>query len=58
MEYVVIQHLRWNDQDKGWRIWGTTKPTTLHTAKTDPYFMSGLSALERMEMIKESMGKK
>jgi protein MBA1 len=58
IEYVVIQHLRWNNQDKGWRVWGTTNPTTLHAAQTDPYFMSGLSALERMEMIKDSMGKK
>lgn len=58
MEYIVIQHLRWNDQDKGWRVWGTTNPTTLHAAKNDPYFMPGLSAMERMEMIKDNMGQK
>lgn len=57
-EYIVIQNLRWNNKDHGWRVWGTTNPTTLEATQTDPYFMSGLSAMERMEMIKESMNKK
>jgi protein MBA1 len=55
LEYVVIQHLRWNNVDQGWRIWGTVSPTTLEITKTDPYFIPGLSALERLEMIKHSM---
>ncbi|KAI3228414.1 hypothetical protein DTO012A9_4615 [Penicillium roqueforti] len=58
IEHVVIQHLRWNNQDKGWRVWGNITPTTLHDAWTNPYFMPGLSALERLDMIKDSMGKK
>ncbi|CAG7958726.1 unnamed protein product [Penicillium salamii] len=57
-EYIVVQNLRWNDKDHGWRVWGTTNPTTLHATQTDPYFMPGLSAMERMEMIKDSMNKK
>ena len=27
-EYVVIQRLRIDGQDEGWKIWGTTKPST------------------------------
>ncbi|KAJ5336923.1 uncharacterized protein N7506_004945 [Penicillium brevicompactum] len=57
-EYIVIQNLRWNGKDHGWRVWGTTNPTTLHATQTDPYFMPGLSAMERMEMIKDSLNKK
>ena len=57
-EYIVIQNLRWNGKDHGWRVWGTTNPTTLHATQTDPYFMPGLSAMERMEMIKDSINNK
>lgn len=55
LEYVVIQNMRWNGQDKGWRVWGFISPTTLETARTDPYFMPKLSAMERLKMIQESM---
>ncbi|KAJ5780983.1 hypothetical protein N7457_006143 [Penicillium paradoxum] len=58
VEHFVIQHLRWNDQDKGWRLWGTTTPTSVHTAWNDPYFMPGLSTMERLDMIKNSVDKK
>ncbi|KOS42587.1 hypothetical protein ACN38_g6501 [Penicillium nordicum] len=58
VEHIVIQHLRWNDQDKGWRVWGHISPTSLYEAWNNPYFMPGLSALERLDMIKESMGQK
>ena len=27
-EYVVIQRMRIDGQDEGWKIWGTTKPST------------------------------
>ncbi|KAJ5555581.1 hypothetical protein N7535_008016 [Penicillium sp. DV-2018c] len=54
-EHFMLQHLRWNNQDKGWRIWGTVNPTTLEVAMNDPHFKPGLSALERIELIKESL---
>lgn len=57
IEHLVIQHLRWNNKDKGWRVWGTTTPTTLDIARNDPYFKPGLSTLERLDLIKNSMGK-
>jgi mitochondrial protein MBA1 len=28
-EYVVIQRMRIEEQDEGWKIWGTTKPSTM-----------------------------
>jgi protein MBA1 len=57
-EHFMLQHLRWNDQDKGWKIWGTVNPTTMEDAQNNPHFKPGLSALERIDMIKESMLKK
>jgi protein MBA1 len=27
-EYVVLQRMRIEEQDEGWKIWGTTKPST------------------------------
>ncbi|KAJ5124745.1 uncharacterized protein N7515_008570 [Penicillium bovifimosum] len=58
VEHVMLQHLRWNNQDKGWRIWGTVTPTMLEDAKNDPHFKPGLGTAERIEMIKESMMKR
>ncbi|KAJ5766515.1 uncharacterized protein N7511_004131 [Penicillium nucicola] len=55
VEYIVVQNLRWNGKDKGWTLWGHTSPTTLHTAMTNPYFAPGLSAMERIEQMKEKM---
>ncbi|KAJ5210398.1 hypothetical protein N7491_010205 [Penicillium cf. griseofulvum] len=57
VEHIVIQNMRWNNQDKGWRVWGHINPTTLHEAMTNPSFMPGLSAAERLEMMKDAMGK-
>ena len=58
VEHIVIQHLRWNDQDKGWRVWGYVSPTSLHEAYNNPKFAPGLSALERLQMVQDSMGQK
>ncbi|CAG8905355.1 unnamed protein product [Penicillium egyptiacum] len=58
VEHIVIQNLRWNDQDKGWRVWGYINPTSLHEAYHSPHFAPGLSALERLQMIQDSLGKK
>ncbi|KAJ5816791.1 hypothetical protein N7447_009024 [Penicillium robsamsonii] len=57
VEHIVIQNLRWNNQDQGWRVWGHINPTTLDEAWNNPYFKPGLSTLERLEMIKDSVGK-
>ncbi|KAJ5162355.1 hypothetical protein N7492_007747 [Penicillium capsulatum] len=56
LEHIVIQEIRWNDKSTGWRIWGTVKPTDLDTVYTDPYFAPGLSAMERMQAMKDAAG--
>lgn len=53
IEYIVVQNLRWNGNDKGWTLWGHASPTTLQKALEDPYFAPGLSAMERLEQMKE-----
>lgn len=57
-EYIVIQQIIWRGKDSGWRVWGHTKPTDIDRIYTDPYFQPGLSVVERIEAIRESMGKK
>lgn len=56
-EYLVIQQIIWNGKDSGWRVWGHTKPTDIDRVYSDPYFAPGLTALERIEAIK-NMGQK
>lgn len=56
-EYVVIQQIIWNGKDSGWRVWGHAKPTDVNTVYSDPYFAPGLTALERMEAIKNTGNK-
>lgn len=58
LEYVVIQNMRWNDQDKGWRIWGFISPTTLEATRTDPHFMPKLTAMERLRMIQDTIARR
>jgi protein MBA1 len=55
VEYIVVQNLRWNGKDNGWMLWGHVTPTTMQQVMEDPYFAPGLSAMERMEQIKEAM---
>ncbi|KAJ5377748.1 uncharacterized protein N7496_005157 [Penicillium cataractarum] len=52
VEYVVIQQLIWHGKYADWQIWGTTRETDMHTLNTDPAFAPGLSALERLEAMK------
>lgn len=58
LEYLVIQNMRWNDQDKGWRIWGFINPTTLEATRTDPHFMPKLTAMERLRMIQDTIARR
>ncbi|KAJ5692171.1 hypothetical protein N7462_001594 [Penicillium macrosclerotiorum] len=58
IEYVVIQKIFWRGQDADWRIWGHVKPTDMDVVNSDASFAPGLSAMERMEMMKESLGRK
>ncbi|KAJ5613561.1 hypothetical protein N7528_007215 [Penicillium herquei] len=55
-EYIVIQEIRWNGSSTGWRVWGYTKPIDVNTLNSDPYFAPGLSALERIDAMKRSVG--
>lgn len=52
VEYVVIQQLIWHGKHADWQIWGTTQATDMKTLNTDPAFAPGLTALERLEAIK------
>ena len=52
VEYVVIQQLIWHGKHSDWQIWGTTKATDMKTLNTDPAFAPGLSALDRLEAMK------
>ncbi|KAJ5152960.1 uncharacterized protein N7482_009438 [Penicillium canariense] len=52
VEYVVVQQLIWHGKYSDWQIWGTTQATDMKTLNTDPAFAPGLSALERLEAIK------
>ncbi|KAJ5965903.1 hypothetical protein N7481_012617 [Penicillium waksmanii] len=54
-EYVVIQQLIWNGKDAGWRVWGNTKPTTMEQIWHDPSFAPGMTALERLDAMKDFM---
>lgn len=54
-EYVVIQQLIWNGKDAGWRVWGNTKPTTMEQIWNDPSFAPGMTALERLDAMKDMM---
>ncbi|CAI7590021.1 hypothetical protein N7533_000619 [Penicillium manginii] len=54
-EYVVIQQLIWNGKDAGWRVWGNTKPTTMEQVWHDPSFAPGMTALERLDAMKDFM---
>ncbi|PLB52357.1 hypothetical protein P170DRAFT_453761 [Aspergillus steynii IBT 23096] len=57
-EYVVVQKLRWTGEEEPWRIWGHTTPMTVDNLQ-DAAFAPGLSAAERLELMKsEMMGKK
>lgn len=57
-EYVVIQSIRWQNNDSGWQVWGHVSPTTLNTLLTDPYFKPGLTLTERLSAIREGSGMK
>lgn len=52
VEYVVIQQLIWHGKFSDWQIWGTTQATDMKAMNTDPAFAPGLSALERLEAMK------
>ena len=54
-ELLVVQQIIWNEKDSGWRVWGYAKPTTLDIIQSDPYFAPGLSAMERLDAMKEMM---
>lgn len=56
-EYVVIQQLIWNGKDAGWRVWGTTTPTTMHQVWNDPSFAPGMTAVERIDALRNFMQK-
>lgn len=56
LEHIVIQEIRWNEKSTGWRIWGTTQATDLDAVYSDPYFAPGMSTLERLQAMKDSMG--
>ena len=56
-EYIVIQEIIWNGKNSGWRVWGHTVPSDIDRIYNDPYFQPGLSALERLEAIR-NMGQK
>jgi mitochondrial protein MBA1 len=44
-EYVVIQRMRIDGQDEGWKIWGTTKPSTMEDIEK---IMGGISTSPRL----------
>jgi protein MBA1 len=44
-EYVVIQRMRLEGQDGGWKIWGTTKPSTMEEIEK---IMGGTSTIPRL----------
>lgn len=44
-EYVVIQKMRIDDEDEGWKIWGTTKPSTMEDIEK---IMEGSSTTPRL----------
>ncbi|KAJ5632909.1 hypothetical protein N7490_009248 [Penicillium lividum] len=56
VEHFVIQEIRWNGKSTGWRAWGHVTPTDLETVYSDPAFAPGLTALERLEGMKKTMG--